>query len=175
MEIESYISQLGGNGKRPVLLIVTPKNEYPKYLSDERYNNFEKAILKNPKSYTYIFEENEKEIMQYVGFRYFLKPAICEYHNGLAENLKKLNEKDVINFFIAKHFFATVPFGEKSEEEAIKYGKELGGKFIDKFPINKFEYTSTFFVKDSEQYNMLMKLDFNNQNINYYFDYVYIH
>lgn len=175
MKIESYISHFGGNGKRPVLLIVTPKNEYPKYLSDERYNNFERAILKNPKSYTYIFEENENEIMQYVGFRHFIKPAICNYYNRPAENLKKLNEKDVINFFIVKHFYETVPFGLKVEDEAIESGRELGNKFIDKFPIDKFEYASTFFIKDSDECNLLMKLDFNYQNSDYYFDYVYIH
>ena len=83
-------------------------------------------------------------------------------------------EEEIINFFAVKHFYNTVPYGEKKEEQAISDGKMEGKEFLKKFPLNKFEYASVRLEKDSDEANVLIKLDFQNVSDGYYFDYVYV-
>lgn len=177
MKINHYLSKLEGEGKRHVLIIVTPKNEYPDHILDNRFYNLEQSILKKPKSYIDIYEENQNEIMQYVAFRLFLSSVICDRYslvNRITTKIKRLNEKEIISFFVAKYFYDTVPSGKKKEEEAVDEGEIQAEEFLAKYPFDKFEYASVELGKDSDEANVLIKLDFHNQNNNYYFDYVYV-
>lgn len=178
MTIDNYIDKLEGEGKRHVLLIVTPKDKYPDQFFDNRFYNLEQAVLKNSNSYTNIYEENQNEIMQYVALRLFLRPVICDKYsvrNRTITKIKRLSEREIISFFVAKHFYETVLFGEKNEEEAINDGKIQAKEFLEKYPLDNFEFASVRLTKDSDKANVLIKLDFENKNKNYYFDYVYVH
>ncbi|MGD6879283.1 hypothetical protein [Bacillus infantis] len=178
MAIDDYLSKLAGeSGKRHVLLIVTPRGNYPNQF-DEEYYDLEKAVLNKPKSYIDIYEENEDEIMQYVAFRLFLKSAICDYYrlyDRSTTKVKRISQDEIISFIVAKHFYNTVPSGEKTEEEAIGEGILQAESFLDQFPYTDFEFASVKLGKDSDEANVLIKLDFKNESDEYYFDHVYIH
>lgn len=178
MKIGQYLSKLEGNNKRHVLLVVTPKGAYPTQYSYEEYYHLEKAILEKPKSYIDLYEEDEPEIMQFAAFRIFLKPIICDaerlYDKSL-NRVKRLNKEEITSYFIARHFYDTVPYGEKNEEDAIIDGKTQFEKFIEKYPLDKFEFASVELSKDSTEANILIKINFKNQDKNFYFDYVYVH
>ncbi|MCR8633482.1 hypothetical protein [Paenibacillus radicis (ex Xue et al. 2023)] len=175
--INTYLDKLEGTGKRHVLLIVTPRDEYPINFLDEKYYMLEQAILENPKSYIGIYDQDEKEIMQYTAFRLFLRPVICDKYSLVYKEttkVKRLNEKEIISYFVTKHFYDTVPFGEKSEEEAIKEGKIQAKEFLENHTLDEYEFASVKLGKDSNEANTLIKLNFKNENENYYFDYVYV-
>lgn len=178
MSIIKYLNQLEGRNKRHVLLIVTPKNEYPTQFSRAEYSEIEKSILKKPESYIDLYEEGIPEIMQFTAFRLFIKPVICDkerlYDRSITK-VKRLDEDRIVSFIVAKHFYDTVPHGEKSEEEAIKYGWGQAQKFLNKYPINKFEFASVELEKDSDEANVFIKLDFKKESEKYYFDYVYVY
>lgn len=177
MKILNYLSKLEGKNKRHVLLIITPKGEYPNQFSNEQFYSLEKAILNKPKSYSYIYNENENEIMQYVAFRLFLKPVICDNYslvNKTTTKVKRINEEGIRSFFVAKSFYDTVPFGKKTEKEAIDYGLSHSNNFLKRFPLDKFDYASVALTKDSNEANTLILLDFKNKSNSYYFDYVYV-
>ncbi|NFA59473.1 hypothetical protein K8O96_12055 [Clostridium sporogenes] len=177
MKIESYLEKLEGNSKRHVLLIMTPKDEYPNQFSYDEYFNLEESILDKPKSYVGIYDKNQDEIMQYVVFRLFLKPMICDKYrlsNRTITKVKRIKKEEIVSFFVAKSFYDTVPSGEKTQDEAIDYGITKGEEFLKEFPLDKFEYASVALDKDSDEANTLISLDFTNKNDKYYFDYVYV-
>lgn len=178
MAIMQYLDQLEGQNKRHVLLIVTPKGEYPTQFSRAEYYNLENSILEKPKSYIEMYEEDEPEIMQFTAFRMFLRPVICDkklLHNKSLTKVKRVKKEEVISFIVAKHYYNTVPYGEKLEEEAISEGVLQAEKFLKKYPIEKFEFASVKLGKDSEEANVFIKLDLQNVSKDYYFDYVYVH
>lgn len=178
MEISNFLSKLEGErGKRHVLLIVTPKDRFPNQFDNEYYD-LESAILAKPKSYIDIYEEDEAEIMQYVAFRLFLKDTICDnysLYNSTTTRVKRLNRDGIMSFIVAKHFYDTVRSGEKTEEEAIQEGLVQAEEFLGRFPYEKFDFASVKLTKDSDEANVLIKLDFKNDSNHYYFDYVYVH
>lgn len=172
-----YLNQLEGQNKRHVLFIVTPKGEYPTQFSRAEYFNLENSILKEPKSYIEMYEEDVPEIMQFTAFRLFLKPVICDneriYDRSIIK-LKRLKEDEITSFIVAKHFFDTVPYSKKSEGEAINDGLIQAKEFLEKYPVSKFEFASVKLGKDSEEANVFIKLDLKNDSDDYYFDYVYV-
>lgn len=175
-KIEKYLDELEGVGKRHVLLIATPKDEYPDHILDNKFYKLEQSVLMKPRAYIGIYEDDD-EIMQYVAFRLFLSPVICDKYSlrsMTTTKIRRLSEREIINFFVIRHFYNTVPYGEKKEEEAINDGKTEGKEFLKKYPIDKFEHTSVNVGKDSDEANVLIKLKFENKNNDYYFDYVYV-
>jgi hypothetical protein len=48
-------------------------------------------------------------------------------------------------------------------------------EFIKKYSLDQFEFASVALGKDSDEANVLIKLNFKNGNDNYYFDYVYVY
>lgn len=178
MKIDNYLNKLEGKtGKRHVLLIITPKDNYPNQF-DEEYFVLENAVLANPKSYIDIYEENEAEIMQYVAFRLFIKSIICDnyrLYNRSTTRVKRINRDEIISFLVAKHFYNTVPSGLKTEEEAIEEGLLQAEDFLKRYPIENFEFASVSLEKHSNEADILNKLDFKNESDNYYFDYVYVY
>ncbi len=177
VSIDHYLGQLEGRGKRHVLLIATPKGEYPNQFSGSKYLNLEQAILENPKSYINLFEEDEPEIMQFTAFRLFLKPVICDkklLHNKSLAKVKRMKKEEIVSFIVAEHFYDTVPHGEKTEEESIEFGLEKANAFLEKYPYEQYEFASVELGKDSDEANVFIKLDVKNESDNYYFDYVYV-
>lgn len=177
MSIHDYLDRLEGKSKRHVLLIVTPKDKYPINFLEEDYYSLERAILQTPKAYMSLYGDDPNEIMQYVAFREYLRPLICDkYHmaNKKTEKVKRLRKEDIVSFIVAKHFFDTVPSSQKKEEEAITDGLSLAEEFLLKFPLSKFEHTSVKVGKDSTEANVLIEISFENRINNYYFDHVYI-
>lgn len=145
MGIMKYLDQLEGNSKRYVLLIIAPKEKYPIQIIDDLFYKLENSILEKPKSYISIYGEDPNEMMQYVAFRQYLSPVICDKYslsNRSKTKLKRLNEKEIISFLVAKRFYDTVPYGEKTEEEAIREGKTNAEGFLVKYPLSQFEHAS---------------------------------
>ncbi|QNK89862.1 hypothetical protein H7992_09545 [Sporosarcina sp. resist] len=178
MPIEQYLDQLEGQNKRHVLLIITPKGEYPTQFSRKKYHNLEDSILENPKSYIGFYEEDVPEIMQFTAFRLFLKPLICDneriYDRSISK-VRRLKKDGIVSFVVAKHFYNTVPYGEKTEENAINEGLSRAEDFLRKYPIEEFEFASVELGKDSDEANIFIKLDLKHDNDDYYFDFVYVH
>ncbi|MGG0569759.1 hypothetical protein ABE033_13750 [Priestia megaterium] len=178
MRINDYLNKLEGkSGKRHVLLIVTPKDNYPDQFSEEYYE-LENTILAKPKSYIDLYGENENEIMQYVAFRLFLKPVICDnyrLYDRSKTKIKRMNKDEITSFIVAKHFYDTVPSSKKTEEEAITEGLLQADALLKQYPFKNFEFASVKLGKDSDEANVLIKLDFKNKSDNYYFDYVYVY
>lgn len=175
MYINDYLNKLEVQGKKHVLLIATPKDKYPNQY-DAEYYKLENAILAEPKSYLGIYEENEDEIMQYVAFRIFLKPIICDYYsvsNRTTTKVKRFGRDEIISFIVAKHYYDTVPVGVKTEVEAIEDGKLQAENFLKQYPIEKFEFASVQLRKDRGETNILLKLNFKKESDNYYFDHIY--
>lgn len=177
MVIMDYLDKLEGTSKRHVLLIVTPKDNYPNQF-DKEYYALEKTILAKPKSYIDIFEEEEAEIMQYVAFRLFLKEIICDnyrLYDRSTQRVKRMSRDEIISFNVAKHFYEAVPSGEKTEEEAIKEGVLQAEDFLKQYSFEDYEFATVSLEKDSDEANLITKLDFRNESDNFYFDYVYVH
>ncbi|AJK87674.1 MULTISPECIES: hypothetical protein [Lysinibacillus] len=177
MSITNYLEKLDGTGKRHVLLIVTSKDSYPTQFSREEYANLEKAILDKPSSYIDLFEPEMPEIMQFTAFRLFLKPIICDKERLSDRSITKVNrlKKDqIISFFVTKHFYNTVPGGKLTQDEAINEGLIIAEQFLEKYPVNIYDFASVKLGKDSNEANILIKLDFKNDSNEHYFDYVYI-
>ncbi|WP_102274081.1 hypothetical protein [Cytobacillus massiliigabonensis] len=177
MPINEYLNQLEGKGKRHVLLIVTPKGMYPTQFSRSEYYDLENAILKSPKSYIDLYEDDEPEIMQFTAFRLFLKPVICDserLYDKSVSKVRRLKRDEIVSFIVAKQFFNTVPYGEQIEEEAISAGLITAKEFLEKYPLDKFEFASVKLGKDSNEANVFIKLNLKNESDNYYFDYVYV-
>jgi hypothetical protein len=178
MDINNHLKNLEGeSGKRHVLLIVTPKNNYPNQF-DAEYYDLESAVLAKPKAYISLFEENENEIMQYVAFRLFLKPSICDNYrlsDRSTTRVHRMKKDEVISFFVAKHFYDTVPSGVKTEEDAINEGILQADDFLKRYPTEHFEFASVKLRKDSDEANVLIDLDFKKDNDNFYFDHVYLY
>ena len=178
-DITSFIDRLEGKGKRHVLLIVTPKGNYPNQFSGKEYDKLEYSILLNPKSFISLFEEGEKEIMQYVAFRLFLKPVICDsyrLYNKQTIKLKRMGLEEIESFMVTKRFYSTVPYNEETEQEAINIGVNEFKHFIRKYPFEQFEFATVYLDKDSEEANLIPGIDFTNKNKNeIYFDYVYVY
>lgn len=178
MAIQKYLEKLEGEGKRHVLMIVTPKGSYPTQFSRDDYTSLENAILDKPNAYIDLFEQDVAEIMQFTAFRLFLKPIICDkerlFDNSITM-VNRLKKDQIISFFVTKHFYDNVPSGKLTEEEAINEGLTLAEQFLVKYPVNNFEFASVKLGKDSDEANILIKLDFKNDSNQYYFDYVYIY
>lgn len=178
MEIEKYLDKLVGEGKRHVLMIVTPKGSYPTQFSRDDYTRLENAILDKPNSYIDLFEQEVPEIMQFTAFRLFLKPIICDkerlYDNSLTM-VNRLKKDQITSFFVTKYYYDNVPSGKLTEEEAINEGLILAEQFLVKYPINNFDFASVKLGKDSDEANILIKLDFKNDSNEHYFEYVYIY
>ena len=178
MSITKYLEKLDGKGKRHVLMIVTPKGSYPTQFSRDDYTDLENAILDKPNSYIDLFEHEVPEIMQFTAFRLFLKPIICDKERLYDKSITRVNrlKKDqIISFFVTKHFYNNVPSGELAEEEAIKEGITSAEQFLEKYPVNNFDFASMELGKDSAEANILIKLNFKNSSNEHYFDYVYIY
>ncbi|WP_430788395.1 hypothetical protein VBD025_00860 [Virgibacillus flavescens] len=179
-EITNYINKLEGKGKRHVLLIITPKGEYPNQFSRREFQNLENAILEKPKSYISLFEDDENEIMEYAAFRLFLKPVICDnyrLHDKSTIKLKRLNEEEIKSFTITKHFYETVPYGKKKEQEAINDGIKKAEQFKKDFPIDNYEFASVKLDKNSDEANIFIDLNLksNKNDKDIYFDFIYVH
>lgn len=177
MSIDWYLDQLEGQNKRHVLLVVTPKGEYPTQFSRGEYYNLENSILEKPKSYIELYEEDEPEIMQFTAFRLFLKSVICDnerIHDRSIIKLKRLKKEGITSFIVAKHFFDTVPYSEKTQEKAISDGLKQAEDFLEKYPTSKFEFATVKLGKDSDEANVFIKLDLKKDSDDYYFDYVYV-
>lgn len=176
MTIRKYLDQLEGESKRHVLLIVTPKGAYPTQYSREYYE-LEQAILENPKSYIELFEDSVPEIMQFTAFRLFLKSIICDNEQLSAQSIthvRRLDEAEITSFIVAKHYYDTVRYGEKLEEDAISHGLVQATEFLERYPVEKFEFGSVELGKDSNAANVLINLNLKNNSDTYYFDYVYV-
>lgn len=177
MLIQEYINNLNVKGKKHILMIVTPKGQYPTQFDGSEYLSLENSILKSPTSYIDLFEPDVPEIMQFTAFRLFLKPSICDKENLAQKSISKVNrmsEEQLRSFIVTKHFYDMVPSGKLSEEIAIKEGIQLANKFLEKYPIRDFEFASAILNKDSNEANVLIKIDFMNKDDNYYFDYIYV-
>jgi hypothetical protein len=177
LSIHNYIDRLEGKSKRHVLLIVTPKDKYPINFLEEDYYSLEKSILQTPKEYMSLYHDDPNEIMQYVAFREYLRPLICDKYNmayRTIEKIRRLRKEDIISFIVTKHFFDTVPSSLKKEEVAITDGLSLAEDFLKKFPLDKFEHTSVKVGKDSTEANVLIDISFENKSNDYYFDHVYV-
>ncbi|WP_391123523.1 hypothetical protein [Psychrobacillus sp. L3] len=176
MTIRKYLDQLEGKSKRHVLLIVTPKDEYPTQYSNE-YCELEQSILEKPKTYIELFEDGVPEIMQFTAFRLFIKPLICDKEQLSVKStahVRRLNEDEITSFIVVKHFYDTVRYGEKLEEDAISHGLVLATEFLENYPINKFEFATVALGKDTDEANVLINLDLKNKSDAYYFDHVYV-
>lgn len=176
MLYEEYLNLLNVKGKKHLLLIATPKGEYPNQYSNE-YFDLETSLLANPDSYIDLFEEGKKEIMQYVAFRLYLKSFICDDYRlqyKTTEKLKRFSKDQVESFFVVKEFFNTFPNEEKEEIDAINDGLSYAKTFFEKYPFDKFEFATVQLGKDSDEANVFLKLDLKNDSNNYYFDYVYV-
>ncbi|MDO3675929.1 hypothetical protein [Paenibacillus ehimensis] len=177
MSINSYLDKLEGTSKRHVLLIVTPKEKYPNQYLDETYYELEKSILEKPRSYISVYGDDPNEVMQFVAFREYIRPEFTDRYllrEDRTNKVKRMDEKELISFIVAKHFYDTVPYGEKKEEEAIKDGEVQANQFLEKYPLSRFEHASVVLGKDTKEANVLIKLNFTNLSDNYYFDYVYV-
>lgn len=178
MRIDEYIDNLQVQGKKHIVMIVTPKDEYPDNFIDVKYHKFEKGILKNPLSYISLYDSGQSEIMQYTAFRIFVKPVICDKYSiryRTTEKLRRLNEKGIRSFFVVQRFYESVPSGTRTEAESINEGNNRSLDFIAKHPLEHFEYGFAIIEKDSNEANVLMDIDFNGENEGYYFAPVYVH
>ena len=177
MGIHQYLDKLEGNSKRHVLLIVAPKEKYPINLLEEEYYALERSILKNPRECISLYGDDPNEIMQYVAFRLYIRPIICDKYsmsNNRTDKFKRAKKEEITSFIITKHFFNTVPTSLLSEEESIIEGLTLAKDFLDKFPIDRYEHVLVKVGKDSDEANILIDISFENNNEDYYFDRVYI-
>ncbi|MGD6781345.1 hypothetical protein ACQCT3_18085 [Sutcliffiella horikoshii] len=175
--ITQYIDKLEGRSKRHVLMIITPKGDYPTQFMNSSYEQLERSVLKNPDSYISLFEDDIPEVMQYVAFRLFLKPVICDkkyLHNNTVEKNKRMKKEDITAFVVTKYFYDTVPYGKKTEDEAINEGLVIAKDFLKKYPTEEFEYATVHLEKDSNGANVFIKLDFSLENDNYVLDYIYV-
>ncbi|MEB4781411.1 hypothetical protein P5G60_06595 [Paenibacillus jamilae] len=177
MGIDKFLEILEGERKRHVLLIVTPQGKYPINILGQDFYDLEKAVLSEPKSYISIYEEGTNEIMQFTAFRLFLSQIIADKYDlpyKTTDKVKRMDGKELEAFFVAKSFFDTVPFGVKTEKEAIESGKNTCADFLNKYPQSKFEYATVALRKDSNEANVILDLSIKNQSEDYYFDRVYI-
>lgn len=176
--IRKYLDRLEGRGKRHVLMIVTPRGEYPTQFMDKEYIDLEYSVLKYPENYIPLFEEGVPEIMRYAAFRLFIKPIICD-HESLRDKsvtkLKRMNTDDIVSFVVAKHYYETVPFSEKTKEDAIEHGINLADNLLNKYPQDQFEFATVHLGKDSDQANVFINLEFNYDDDSYLLDYVYVY
>jgi hypothetical protein len=176
MQINHYLNHLEVVGKKHILLIVTPKDEYPITLLDNKFYRLEQSVLENPKSFISIYEEGQNEIMQYAAFRLFVSPVICDKYNiedrGLRK-VKRLEYKGIVSFFVIKHFYDTVPYGEKNEEDAINGGQAKAAEFLQTHPLPKYEYACVTLQKDSNEANVILDLTFKQESEDYYLGRVY--
>ncbi|WP_339307656.1 hypothetical protein [Paenibacillus sp. FSL R5-0519] len=177
MDIQNYLDSLNSSGKHHLILVVAPKGEFPTDIIDQKYLMFEKSILKNPKSYIGLYENELDEIMQFTAFRIFLKDEVTDHYNlpySTVEGKKRATSEEVLNFFVVKEFYNHVPHGNKSEEDAITEGTESGREFLKKYNNDEYEYVITSLGKHSNAANVLLDINFSS-NEAYHFDKVYIY
>jgi hypothetical protein len=177
MSIYDYLDKLEGKSKRHMLLIVTPKDKYPINFLEEEYYLLEKSILQKPKGYMSLYGDDPNEIMQYVAFRQYLRPLICDKYDMVYkknDKIKRAKKEEITSFIVTKHFFDNVPSGLKTEDAAISDGLNLAKDFISKFPLSRFEHVLVKVRKDSNEANVLIDISFENKTEDYYFDHVYI-
>lgn len=178
MDIYKYIDSLEGNSKRHILLVVTPKDKYPINFLEEAYFSLEKAILKNPKEYMSLYGDDPNEIMQFVTFRHYIRPVICDKYSvryKTTERVHRGTKDELVSFIVAKHYYQNVPNGSMTVEESIEQGLILANEFLSKYPHNKFEHALIKLDKDSNEANSLINISFASGTDSYFFDQVYIH
>lgn len=177
MEIEQYLNRIHGRGKRFAALIVTPKDRYPTNFNDEKYWDFVDSILLNPSHYIGVFQTERPEMMQEVAFKIFVRPLIADYYHlstKTTDYAPRAKHENIEAFWVAKSFYAHVPYGEMTEEEAIKKGLGLAEEFLDKYPIGSYEFVVKDINRHDDGASILNDLAFNKADSDYYFDFVYI-
>lgn len=103
--------------------------------------------------------------MQFTAFRLFIKPLICDKEQLSVKStahVRRLNEDEITSFIVERHFYDTVRYVEKFEEDAISG------------LVNKFEFATVALEKDSDDANVLINLDLKSNSDAYYFGYVYV-
>jgi hypothetical protein len=176
MQINYYLNILQVVGIKHIMLIVTPKDEYPISILDDKFYKLEQSVLVDPKSYISVYEEGENEIMQYVAFRMFISRVICDQynlHDRSVNRVKRLDINGLVSFFVVKHFYDTVPYGENNGEEAINEGERKAKEFLQDHPLDRYEYACVTLEKDSIEANVLLDLHLNNESMDFYFGRVY--
>ncbi|GIO88550.1 hypothetical protein J25TS5_54820 [Paenibacillus faecis] len=177
MSIDQYLDRLEGSSKRHILLIVAPKGKYPINFLDEDYHSFERSILQNPKEYISLYGDDPNEIMQYVAFREYIRPLICDKYSlvyNTKEKVRRATKEEITSFIVAKSFFDSVPSGLKTEEESIEDGLTQAYDFLNKFSLERFEHTLVKLGKDSDEANVVINISLKNNTDEYYFERVHI-
>ncbi|MFV8519303.1 hypothetical protein [Bacillus sp. SBS7] len=176
MEIRKYLETLGVDGKRFVLLTITPKGKYPTQFQDEDYSMFLNNILRDKESYLGIYEPENKEMMGYVAFTLFTQPLICDKYELPYQTTKRrprATTKEIEAFLVLKEFYKYVPSEKMNEKEAIAKGIELSKEFLDRFDKENLDCVITVAERHQTGVDILNDLTFNQSNDKYYFDYVY--